>query len=52
MGDKPKLTALTFTAQGSAIWQGTEYVATSGDYAQQLVELLNAGLAAKKGEKV
>lgn len=51
MIDNPKLTALTFTAQGSAIWQGTDYVATSGDYAAELADLLNAGLAAKKGEK-
>jgi hypothetical protein len=42
---------LTFTAQGDTIWQGTEFVATS-QYADHLVELLNAGLAAKKGEKV
>lgn len=41
---------LTFTAKGDTIWQGSEYVATS-KYADHLVELLNAGLAAKKGEK-
>jgi len=41
---------LLFTAQGETIWQGTEYVGTS-PYADHLVELLNAGLASKKGEK-
>jgi hypothetical protein len=41
---------LTFTAHDYTIWQGTEYMGTS-PYAASLVELLNAGLAAKKGEK-
>ena len=48
--DTFKLTTEPFTAQGSAIWQGTGYVASSGKYAGELADLLNRGLAAKKGE--
>jgi hypothetical protein len=50
MSDNLTLTDAPFVAKDNTIWQGSNHLAMSR-HAKELVDLLNAGLAAKKGEK-